>query len=119
MSSRLVIREIPPPELLGSSRMSQFINHYRSHFDTIVIDSPPVLAVTDSLVVAPNCDAAVVVVSANKSTPDAVTTTVTAIESIGLPIAGMIFNKFDATKSGGGKYYGYEYAYGYAYTADE
>lgn len=111
--------EIPPPELLGSARMFQFINHYRNHFDSIVIDSPPVLAVTDALVIAPVCDAAVVVVSANKSTPSAVTTTVTAIESIGLPIAGMIFNKFDAEKSGGGKYYGYEYSYGYAYTSDE
>lgn len=111
--------EIPPPELLGSARMSQFVNHYRNHFDSIVIDSPPVLAVTDALVIAPVCDAAVVVVSANKSTPSAVTTTVNAIESIGLPIAGMIFNKFDAEKAGGGKYYGYEYSYGYAYTSDE
>ena len=97
--------------------MSHFINHHRDKFDSIVIDSPPVLVVTDALVIAPFADAAIIVVSANKSTPSAVTTTVNAIESVGLPITGIIFNKFDSVKSGSSKYYGYEY--GYAYTSDE
>ena len=104
---------VPPPELLGSSRMKRLIDQFRFSFDTVIIDTPPVLAVTDSLVVASYVDAAIVVVSARQSTPEAIETTLRALENVGVPVLGLVFNKFDAARSREG-YYAYQY--GYAYT---
>lgn len=102
--------DIPPPELIGSPRTADLFEKFREEYDQILVDTPPVLAVTDALVIAPHCDAAVIVVSANKTAPRAVNTTVSAIENVGVAIAGLVFNKYDVAKSGGA-YYKYDYSY--------
>ncbi len=102
--------DIPPPELIGSPRTAKLFEKLREEYDQILVDSPPVLAVTDALVIAPHCDAAVIVVSANKTAPRAVNTTVSAMENVGVTIAGLVFNKYDVAKSGGA-YYKYDYSY--------
>ena len=107
----------PPPELLGSDTMQELINSARKHFDIVIIDSPPVLAVTDAVVLAPFCDAAVIVVAANKTSPRGVRTTITTLENLGVTIAGVVFNQYDLGRSAAG-YYGYQYGYAYAGEAE-
>ncbi len=61
--------EVPnPSELLESKRMERFLTYARAHYDTVIIDSPPVLAVSDALVLSPLVDGIVVVLRAG-STP--------------------------------------------------
>lgn len=103
----------PPPELLGTDAMVELINAARKNFDLVIVDSPPVLAVTDAVVLAPLCDAAVVVVAANKTSPRGVRTTITTLENLGIHIAGVVFNQYDLRRSAAG-YYGYQYGYAYA-----
>ena len=107
----------PPPELLGSDTMIEILRLARAEFDVVIVDSPPVLAVTDAVVLAPFCDSAVVVVAANKTSPRAVRTTIATLENLGVEIAGVVFNQYDLSRSAAG-YYGYQYGYAYAEESD-
>ncbi len=54
-----------PSELLGSKRMRDFLAYTREHYDAIIIDSPPLLAVSDALVLSPLVDGILMVVRSN------------------------------------------------------
>lgn len=104
---------VPPPELFGSPRMLRLIEHLKHKFDTIIVDTPPVLAVTDSLILSPYCDAAVIVVSANKTTPKAINAAIASLENVRMSIAGVVFNRHDTNRNKTG-YYDYSDDYSYA-----
>ena len=72
--SVLVSGQFPPnpSELLGSPAMREMIEEAKAHFDMIVIDSPPVLAVTDASVLSSLVDGTIVVVRVGKTARDAV-----------------------------------------------
>ena len=104
----------PPPELIGSGRMQRLLKHFRKEFDLILIDSSPVLVATDAVLLATLCDATVVVVSANRTEANALNAVRTMLDSVGVPVTGVILNRFDG-KQAGGSYYGYGYGYSYGY----
>jgi len=58
------VQEIPPfpSELLGQGRLEQLLVWARDHYDYVLIDTPPVLLVTDALIIATHCDTLLVVV---------------------------------------------------------
>jgi len=58
------VQEVPPfpSELLGQGRLEQLLAWAREHYDYVLIDTPPVLLVTDALIIAPHCDTLLVVV---------------------------------------------------------
>ncbi len=58
------VQEIPPfpSELLGQGRLEQLLLWARDHYDYVLIDTPPVLLVTDALIIATHCDTLLVVV---------------------------------------------------------
>ena len=58
------VQEIPPfpSELLGQGRLETLLNWARDHYDYVLIDTPPVLLVTDALIIASHCDTLLVVV---------------------------------------------------------
>jgi polysaccharide biosynthesis transport protein len=58
------VQEIPPfpSELLGQGRLEQLLEWSRDHYDYVLIDTPPVLLVTDALIIATHCDTLLVVV---------------------------------------------------------
>ena len=101
-----------PAELLGSDGMRAFLQGIRNHADYVLLDTPPVLAVSDAAVLAPQCDGVIVVVDAASTTRTAVKVMREQLEQVGSRILGGIYNNFDPrrTKSYPG-YYRY-YAYG-------
>ena len=105
-----------PSELVGSSVLRDGLHSLREIFDTIIIDSPPVLAVTDAVVISTLCDATVVVCNANSTDRQSLTVTKQTLEAVGINVAGVILNKFDARKAGmrGYSVYGYDSDYGYS-----
>jgi polysaccharide biosynthesis transport protein len=103
-----------PSELLGSAQMNGLLARFRKHFDYVVIDTPPVNAVTDASVLAANTDAAILVVDTNKATYTAVQHAKQALDRVGAKVLGSVMNKM---KAAGGRYYYYEYGYGYGYGA--
>jgi capsular exopolysaccharide synthesis family protein len=103
-----------PSELLGSAQMNALLSRFRKGFDYIVIDTPPVNAVTDASVLAANTDAAILVIDTNKATYTAVQHAKQALDRVGAKVLGSVMNKLKTT---GGRYYYSEYGYGYGSTA--
>lgn len=99
-----------PSELLGSGQMKALLAKFRQGFDYVVIDTPPVNAVTDASVLAINVDAAILVVDTNKATYPAVHHAKQALERVGGRVLGSVMNKM---KADGGNYYYYQYQYNY------
>lgn len=99
-----------PAELLSSMRMETLVKQLRQDFDHIILDSPPVLPITDATVLSTLVDAAVMVVECDKTTRAALSRACGVIEQAGGNIIGTVLNKVDARRDG---YYGYRYYHGY------
>jgi polysaccharide biosynthesis transport protein len=100
----------PPPnpaELLGSRRMDEVLEDLSDAADMVILDTPPLLAVTDAAVVAPKVDAVLIVNALNETRRGAAQRARETIENSGVRITGLVLNKVDPTS---GSYYGY---YGY------
>jgi capsular exopolysaccharide synthesis family protein len=104
-----------PSELLGSSRAERVIGALAEEMDYTVIDTTPVLAVTDAIVVSRLADATVVVVRARSTTRRELEHTLTALEQASAPIIGLVLNR---APMGDRNTYGYDYgSYDYGKTA--
>lgn len=100
---------IPPnvPELLGSADMGRFIRDAAARYEFVVIDTPPVLPVADTLTLAQFADAVVVVVDGQSTGSTAVRRALDALESVQAKLAGIVVNK--ANVRAGGHYGDYSY----------
>ena len=96
-----------PAELLVSDRAAEVFRALRARFDVIVVDSPPVLAVTDAAVLAPMADSVLLVANAGTTSRRALSRSVEVLTQVGAPVAGGVLN--GATASTGG----YDYVRGY------
>jgi tyrosine-protein kinase Etk/Wzc len=109
----------PPAEMVGSQRMRDLIETFRATYDLVILDVPPVLAVSDALVMGTLGDATIIVVSANKTDLRALQATQNALIAVGARVAGTVLNRLDARKAGPSQY-GYGYGYnGSYYTQQE
>jgi len=100
-----------PSELLGSSRMPELISKLKASFDVVMIDTPPVLAVTDAAVLAAFVDQVVQVVLSGSTTKDAARMCKESLASVGAHIIGTVLNRFDPKAHGGSRYRYYYYTY--------
>lgn len=116
-----------PAELLGSREMADLVAELRNRYDTVLIDAPPVLAVTDAPLLTAISDLVMVVVEAGRVPVKAARQMRETLLSVSAPVAGMIINdKSGKGREGygygyyGGKYgyYGYGY-YGYGYQSEK
>lgn len=103
-----------PSELLSSERMDDLINRAREEFDVVIVDGPPVLAVTDALILASKVDKIVLVVAANDTKKELVLSSKRALDNINAKISGVILNKSRISakkysRYGYGKYYKNDY----------
>lgn len=113
------VPDVPPTELLDTKRMRQFLDGAAERYDVVIVDTPPVLAATDPIVLAPYCDVILVVASADKTDFRGLSQVKSTLGAVGVPIGGVIFNRYDAEKAGGSYKYGYGYDYNYDYAPVE
>lgn len=99
-----------PAELLLTKRFETVLGELARRFDRIILDSPPIQAVTDAVVLSKRVDGVVLVVRASKTTRDELRRSARMIRDVGGSIVGVIVNELDARDS----YYGYGYG-GYGY----
>lgn len=99
-----------PTEVVESAAMKEFLNEIRDFFDVIIIDSPPIIAVIDSEILAKMVDGTILVISANKTENKLMKDAVDLIKSIKVSFLGTVLNNFKY-KSGYGYYYKYYYNY--------
>lgn len=100
-----------PSELLGSPRMLDLLNRLKKQFEIIVIDTPPLLPVTDGAVAAAHADGAVMVVRYGKTTRGQVTTAMRLLKSVDARLLGTILNMTPVKGFDGHESYGYVYDY--------
>jgi capsular exopolysaccharide synthesis family protein len=96
-----------PAELLGSDRMRQWIEARAEEYDTILLDTPPVLSVADTRILATLADATVMVVDPSLTSRRMVKQARKALEGVGSRVLGLILNR-DVMR-GEGYYYNYYY----------
>ncbi len=97
-----------PAELLGSERMRVVMAWLKQQADYVIFDSPPVLAVTDSVIMSRLVDTTLFVTSMGQTHFSDLETAVSKLQAVHSPIAGVIINKVKANGA-----YGYHYAYQY------
>lgn len=97
-----------PAELLGSRRMATILDQLSMNADVVVIDSPPLLPVTDAAVLAAKCEGVVLVAGANETPRGALERAKTILDGTGARVLGVVFNKSRNATDGyyGGGYYG-------------
>src|SRR6266550_1200487 len=97
-----------PSELAGSKRMRQFLEEVRSRYDRVILDCPPVSAVSDPLIIASLSDGVTFVTKFNKIRRDLARKTIQRIQDSGIHILGVVLNDIDF--EGKDSYY-YSYYY--------
>jgi capsular exopolysaccharide synthesis family protein len=105
-------RPTSPSELLGSSAMVELIQELERRFDLVVIDTPPVLPVTDALVLAVNTGGAVIVTRLGNTSRTALRRAVQAVAKVHATILGVVGNAAIEQEE---RHYGYGYGYGYGH----
>ncbi len=98
-----------PSELLHTKRFGEFIRTARSQFDRVIFDSPPLGAVSDAAVIAPQLDGALLVVKAGQTTRDGLRSCIRQLGDVEANLLGTVVNDIDA--SAGGTRYGTYYHY--------
>jgi capsular exopolysaccharide synthesis family protein len=98
-----------PAELLDSPAMGNLLRALSAKYDQIIIDSPPVVLVTDACILATMCDATVLVIRAEKSTTRMSRHARDALANVGANLLGTVIN----CAPRGGEGYGYYSGYGY------
>jgi capsular exopolysaccharide synthesis family protein len=101
-----------PSELLGSAAMVELIQQLEQRFDFVIIDSPPVLPVTDALVLGVNTGGVVVVTRLGVTKRNALRRTIEAVHRVRARVLGVVGN---AAVEHEEKRYGYGAGYGYGY----
>ena len=99
-----------PAELLMSENFQKLLGDWRKSFDFVVVDSPPVLAVTDPVIISRSADIFFLVGRAARSTMHEMIESKRRFEKGGVNITGVVINGMKPDMVGGGKYgYGYSY----------
>lgn len=98
-----------PSELLGSAKMSEFLAWAREEYDVVILDTPPVIAVTDAVLLAPQVDNVLLVLKPGHSRIDLAREARDRLQTAGAKNIGVVLN--EARMQGSG-YYNYYYYYG-------
>ena len=104
-----------PTELLASSAMEKLLAHCAAHFDYVIVDSPPVMAVNDAVVMGHMVDGVIMVVRAHHTPRQILQRAEARLLQARSHVLGVLLNKVDAKTDNyatyyGGKYYSTYYA---------
>lgn len=100
-----------PSELLNSQQFEALIQNLRQQFDYIVIDTPPVLAVTDSLIIARHTGVNVLIANYAQTHIKEMGLAINRFENVDIKVNGIILNNVDIQSNSYGNGYNYAYAY--------
>jgi tyrosine-protein kinase Etk/Wzc len=104
-----------PSELLSQENLSNFLNEMRAQFDYILLDSPPVLPITDAQLLGRLADATFIVIELGETKLPAAEHAINQLRNVNVNVAGAIINKIKPSTG-----YGYyDYNYYYYYYSDE
>jgi succinoglycan biosynthesis transport protein ExoP len=106
-----------PSELLHSEAFGKVLNELEARFDRVVLDSPPIVPVTDAAVISRRVDGTVLVIRAFQTTRDLAARAVRSLTDVDARIVGGVLNAVDLDRRGY-DYYQYYYYKRYSYASD-
>lgn len=95
-----------PSEMLASKAMTKLIEVLKESFDYIILDTPPVQAVTDSQILSAKADGTILVVKAQKTKRDSVKNAVALLNKVNANILGTVLNGLEESRNNYYYYYG-------------
>lgn len=98
-----------PAELLSLAALGQLLRQARTDYDYVLVDSPPILAVSDPCIVSPHVDGMLLVIRMGKNKRAALQRTREALETHGVPLYGVLANDLDLEINGYGSGNYHEY----------
>lgn len=98
-----------PSELLGSQQMETLLQTLREEYDTILIDTPPVLAVTDAALIARRCDATVLILRYGTAQKHVVQRCIDVLDRSDTHLLGTVVNAVNLKSPEYSEYYGRKY----------
>ncbi|WP_414052818.1 CpsD/CapB family tyrosine-protein kinase [Macrococcus animalis] len=96
-----------PSELLGSEKMSNLMSVLKENFDIIIIDTPPILAVTDAAIISKLVDGSILVTNVNNNNKKHLIKTKEILENANSNILGIILNNVKTNEKEDYYYYNY------------
>lgn len=94
-----------PAEILGSRRMLELLQELSGKYEVILLDTPPLIAVTDAAVLSVNADGVILVVSVGQAERDMVLKAKGLLDKVNARVLGVVLNRVQITK--GHEYYYY------------
>ena len=108
-------RPTNPAELLSSPQFQDALSQLKNMYEFVIVDTPPLLAVSDPAIVAPQTNGVLLVFRMTKKVRPLAERAREVLASVGAKTLGVIVNATDARGGGYGYKYGYAYKYGYGY----
>lgn len=105
-----------PSELLASQNMVDILAELKQHFDYVLVDTPPIMPVTDAAVVSAKVDGTILVIASGAVSPSIAVEAKTRLEQAGAHLLGVVLNKVDVAAN---SHYGYYYYYGHEHHEEE
>ena len=100
-----------PSELLNSKAMKQLLEEFEGRYTQVIVDSPPMLAVTDAAVLAVHTDGAVLVLRSGETEQRAAERSVEQLRRLGVRVFGAVLNEVASTTTEESYYLQYYYTY--------
>lgn len=100
-----------PGQVVESTKMRKLIEMLSSRFDVVILDSPPVLSVSDALILGGYVDGVIAILESGRAPRQAATAIKERMEEAKVPLLGVVLNKLP--KESFGYYYGYYYSNGH------
>jgi tyrosine-protein kinase Etk/Wzc len=100
-----------PSELLASKKMIDLLARLKEDYDRVLIDSPPVIAVTDAAVLSNEVDGTILIVAAGQTNKDALVRAKGLLDNINANLLGLVLNGIDISGVYGSYYYYYHHYY--------
>lgn len=108
-----------PSELLSSAKFAALLEQLSPLYDHVIIDTPPVLAVTDGIIISQYTGVNLVIARYAKTQMKELELTVSRFEQVGVKVNGVILNDIQRSAGSYGYGYGYNYSYGYKAAKDQ
>ncbi len=105
------VRPPNPAEILGSSRVTEFVDALSNDYDVILFDSCPILGLADAVAMSTRVDGVIYMVAGDKSDREMVKRSVSRLKSVNATILGTVLNNVDVN-DGRSPYLYYQYQYG-------
>lgn len=101
-----------PAELIASLKMSQLLDYFKSNYDVVFFDTPPIVAVTDATLLGTKLDGLLLVIKSHHTDRDIALRAVNTLKNVGVKVPGTVLNDINLTQRYSS--YGY-YKYYYHY----